>query len=148
MDQRRHPAPLAQARRAEEVPLVQVRRPDQGAKISTDYLAAARDRGWRAAATTPEEVDDPGVDVAVGADVGVAVAVGARKRFSPKAVLAELAAVRYPCVTVQVVDLDEELAPLPEFIVAVPTYVFEGRVIWLGNPSPEELFARLGEAAG
>lgn len=77
-----------------------------------------------------------------------AAADGARKRFSPKAVLAELAAVRYSCVTVRVVDLDEELAPLPEFIVAVPTYVFEGRVIWLGNPSPEELFARLGEAAG
>ncbi|MDQ6673202.1 MAG: thioredoxin family protein [Chloroflexota bacterium] len=62
--------------------------------------------------------------------------------------LAELAAVRYPCVTVQVVDLDAEQTPLPEFIVAVPTYVFEGRVIWLGNPSSGELLARLGEAVG
>jgi len=51
-------------------------------------------------------------------------------------------------VTVQVVDLDAEQTPLPEFIVAVPTYVFDGRVVWLGNPSSEELFARLGEAVG
>jgi hypothetical protein len=49
---------------------------------------------------------------------------------------------------VQVVDLDEEQTALPEFIVAVPTYVFQGRVIWLGNPSSEELVARLGEAIG
>ena len=62
--------------------------------------------------------------------------------------LAEVAAVRYPCVTVQVVDLDTEQTPLPEFIVAVPTHVLEGRVLWLGNPSSEELFARLGEALG
>ncbi len=62
--------------------------------------------------------------------------------------LAEAAAVRYPSVTVQVVDLDAEQTPLPEFIVAVPTYVFDGRVVWLGNPSSEELFARLGEAVG
>lgn len=62
--------------------------------------------------------------------------------------LADVAAVRYPCVTVQVVDLDTEQATLPEFIVAVPTYVLDGRVVWLGNPSSEELFARLGEAVG
>ena len=30
--------------------------------------------------------------------------------------------------------------------VAVPTYVMNGRVVWLGNPAPEELFARLQEA--
>jgi hypothetical protein len=30
----------------------------------------------------------------------------------------------------------------------VPTYVLDGRVVWLGNPSSEELFARLGEAVG
>ena len=62
--------------------------------------------------------------------------------------LAEVAAVRYPCVTMQVVDLDTEQTPLPEFIVAVPTYVLEGRVLWLGNPFSEELFARLSEALG
>jgi len=31
-------------------------------------------------------------------------------------------------------------------VVAVPTYVMDGSVVWLGNPAPEELFARLQEA--
>ncbi len=38
-------------------------------------------------------------------------------------------------------------SPPPDAVVAVPTYVLNGRVVWLGNPYPEELFARLHEAA-
>jgi hypothetical protein len=49
---------------------------------------------------------------------------------------------------VRVVDLDTEQATLPDFIVAVPTYVLDGRVVWLGHLSSDELFARLGEAVG
>jgi len=60
--------------------------------------------------------------------------------------LAEEAAARYPCVIVRVVDLDQEGSPPPEPVVAVPTYVLDGRVVSLGNPYPEELFARLHEA--
>ena len=60
--------------------------------------------------------------------------------------LAEEAAVRYPSVIVRVVDLDQEGSPPPDPVVAVPTYVLDGRVVSLGNPYPEELFARLHEA--
>jgi hypothetical protein len=35
--------------------------------------------------------------------------------------------------------------PPPDPVVAVPTYLLNGRVVSLGNPYPEELFARLHE---
>jgi hypothetical protein len=60
--------------------------------------------------------------------------------------LAEEAAARFPGVVVRVIDLDRAGAPPPEGVVAVPTYVLDGQVVSLGNPYPEELFARLHEA--
>ncbi len=60
--------------------------------------------------------------------------------------LADEAAARYPKVVVRVVDLDLDGSPPPDPVVAVPTYVLNGRVVSLGNPYPEELFARLHEA--
>jgi hypothetical protein len=62
--------------------------------------------------------------------------------------LAAEAAARFPGVAVRVIDLDRAAAPPPEGVVAVPTYVLDGRVVSLGNPYPEELFARLREADG
>jgi hypothetical protein len=62
--------------------------------------------------------------------------------------LADEAAVRYPGVVVRVVDLDMDWIPPPDPIVAVPTYVLDGRVVSLGNPYPEKLFAWLREAVG
>ena len=61
--------------------------------------------------------------------------------------LAEEVAARYPTVVVRVIDLDElDGNPPPDPVVAVPTYVLNGRVVSLGNPYPEDLFARLHEA--
>jgi alkyl hydroperoxide reductase subunit AhpF len=61
--------------------------------------------------------------------------------------LAEEAAVRYPDVVVRVIDLDQlDGNPPPDPVVAVPTYLLNGRVVSLGNPYPEDLFARLHEA--
>ena len=72
--------------------------------------------------------------------------------------LAGEAAARYAHVVVRVVDLAArppapagapavaEPADVPVDVVAVPTYVLDGRVIALGNPAPEHLFARLGRA--
>ncbi|MGH3717124.1 MAG: thioredoxin family protein [Micromonosporaceae bacterium] len=59
--------------------------------------------------------------------------------------LAQEAATRFPSVDVRVIDLDGG-GPVPEVVVAIPTYVMDGGVVWLGNPAPEELFARLHEA--
>jgi alkyl hydroperoxide reductase subunit AhpF len=61
--------------------------------------------------------------------------------------LAEEAAVRYPNIVVRVIDLDQlDGNPPPDPVVAVPTYLLDGRVVSLGNPHPEELFALLHEA--
>ena len=60
--------------------------------------------------------------------------------------LAEETAARYPNVMVRVIDLDQVGSPPPDPVVAVPTYVLNGRVVSLGNPYPEELFGRLHEA--
>ena len=60
--------------------------------------------------------------------------------------LAEEAAACFPGVVVRVIDLDQAATPPPEAVVAVPTYLLDGRVVSLGNPCPEELFARLHEA--
>jgi thiol-disulfide isomerase/thioredoxin len=58
--------------------------------------------------------------------------------------LAEEAAKRYPKVAVRLIDLDElGGVPPPDPVVAVPTYLLNGRVVSLGNPAPEDLFARL-----
>lgn len=55
------------------------------------------------------------------------------------------AAARFPGMDVRLIDLDDGEA-IPEVVVAVPTYVMDGSVVWLGNPTPEELFARLHAA--
>jgi hypothetical protein len=60
--------------------------------------------------------------------------------------LADEAKATYPAVSVRVIDLDMTGTPAPDSVVAVPTYVLDGRVISLGNPYPEELFACLLEA--
>ena len=60
--------------------------------------------------------------------------------------LADEAAAAYPALSVHVIDLDATEGPAPEYVVAAPTYVLNGRVISLGNPYREELFGYLLEA--
>src|SRR5215831_18521865 len=58
--------------------------------------------------------------------------------------LAREAAARYPDIVVSVIDLAQlQGSPPPDPVVAVPTYLLNGRVVSLGNPYPDELFARL-----
>ena len=60
--------------------------------------------------------------------------------------LAEAAARHFPAVSVRVVDLEHEPEARPDGLVAVPTYVLDGRVVSLGNPPGEELFRCLARA--
>jgi Thioredoxin domain len=62
--------------------------------------------------------------------------------------LAREVADRFRDVVVEVIDLaaDVQIGQIPDVIVAVPTYLLDGRVVSLGNPYPEELFAGLHEA--
>jgi len=52
--------------------------------------------------------------------------------------LARVASRLFPRLLVEVVDLDQSPSEVAE-VFAVPTYVLNGRVCFLGNPSEEEL---------
>jgi len=52
--------------------------------------------------------------------------------------LANIASHLFPNLIVEVVDLDQTPTQATE-VFAVPTYVLNGRVCFLGNPSEEEL---------
>ncbi len=57
--------------------------------------------------------------------------------------LAEAAARRFPALSVRVVDLEREPQARPAGLVAVPTYMLDGRVVSLGNPRQGDLFRQL-----
>lgn len=64
--------------------------------------------------------------------------------------IAEDVASAAPDLTVHVIDIDAEQASVPSSVVAVPPYVMDGKVIHLGNPSPEwrrDLLALLEKGA-
>ncbi len=50
---------------------------------------------------------------------------------------------RFTDVAVVLIDLDAEDSVNVDDVFSTPTYVFNGRTISLGNPSPEELFAKV-----
>ncbi|HEX9056675.1 MAG TPA: thioredoxin family protein [Ktedonobacterales bacterium] len=51
-----------------------------------------------------------------------------------------------PGAVVRVVNLDTTTDPVPPRVVAVPTYILDGRVISLGNPFAEDLLDMLTRA--
>jgi hypothetical protein len=52
------------------------------------------------------------------------------------------AATRFPALEVELIELDGR-RPLPERVVATPTYLLDGVVVSLGNPPREALFAEI-----
>jgi hypothetical protein len=52
----------------------------------------------------------------------------------------------HPKITVELVDVTEPRAAVPEAIFATPTYMLNDRIVSLGNPSPEQV-AQWVEAA-
>jgi hypothetical protein len=59
--------------------------------------------------------------------------------------LAELAE-HQPAVPVEVIDVGDVEAEVPSFIIGTPTFVWNNRVVFLGNPTLAELLARIREA--
>ena len=55
--------------------------------------------------------------------------------------IAERLKVRYPSIEVETLDVEERTPDAEVF--AVPTYMLDGRVIFLGNPTQEELEQKL-----
>jgi len=49
----------------------------------------------------------------------------------------------FPHVRVRLIDLDTTTEPIPEAVFATPTYLLNGRVWSLGNPSPAQVHETL-----
>lgn len=49
-------------------------------------------------------------------------------------------------LNVVVIDLDQPGQQVPSQVFAVPTYLFDGKVVSLGNPEREEFLAQLRQA--
>ena len=64
--------------------------------------------------------------------------------------LAAAAARRFRGLDVRTIDIEAPRAGappvLPDGVVAVPTFLLGGAVVALGNPEPEQLFARIAAA--
>jgi len=58
-------------------------------------------------------------------------------------VLAERAAHEFEDIAVDVIDIDERPEQIPPSVFAVPSYLLNGAVISLGNPSWERLSSAL-----
>jgi alkyl hydroperoxide reductase subunit AhpF len=58
---------------------------------------------------------------------------------------ASACAAELPHVDVEIVDVDTEPDRVPDGVIAVPTFVLDGRVIHLGTPAPEWLRDRLAQ---
>lgn len=62
--------------------------------------------------------------------------------------LAAEAGARFPALEVRVLDLDRPGVQAPPGIVAIPTYLLDGRVLFTGNPAPQALWAALAATRG
>lgn len=58
--------------------------------------------------------------------------------------VADAIRMRYPAVVVDVIDVSESRAAVPEAVFATPTYLLNGRVWSLGNPSEEMIRSAFG----
>lgn len=60
--------------------------------------------------------------------------------------VAERIEVDFPDVNLHVVDIAQSTEPIPEAVFATPTYLLNGKLWSLGNPSPEDVQERLSTA--
>ena len=52
---------------------------------------------------------------------------------------------RFPDVDLRIVDLETTTEKVPEHVFATPTYILNGRVWSLGNPSPAQVVEAFGK---
>jgi hypothetical protein len=57
--------------------------------------------------------------------------------------VAQLIRDEYPKVLVAIIDLADPQAPVPDAVFASPTYLLDGQLWSLGNPSPQQVHAKL-----
>ena len=52
----------------------------------------------------------------------------------------------FPHIEVRIFDLARPDIKKPATVFAVPTYIFNGKDIWLGNPDKDALFTKMRES--
>ena len=52
---------------------------------------------------------------------------------------------KFPQIVTEIVNLQDPCASKPDNVFAVPTYLLDGKVLSLGNPYREHLFARIAD---
>jgi hypothetical protein len=57
--------------------------------------------------------------------------------------LASLAQEKLPHVQISLINVSSNGATIPEQVFAVPTYMMNGKTLWLGNPDELEFLDRL-----
>ena len=57
--------------------------------------------------------------------------------------VAETIQTTYPQVEVRLIDMETTVEKIPEAVFATPTYLLNGRLWSLGNPSPEQIHETL-----
>lgn len=50
---------------------------------------------------------------------------------------------KFPQIITEIVNLQDPCASKPDCVFAVPTYVLDGRLLSMGNPYREQLFAKI-----
>jgi len=53
-----------------------------------------------------------------------------------------------PQIHVSVIDISDNVMPLPEKVFAVPMYLFNGQMLYLGNSGEKDLVVRLENLIG
>ncbi len=54
----------------------------------------------------------------------------------------------FPQIHVSVIDISDKVMPMPDKVFAVPMYLFNGQMLYLGNPGEKDLVARLENLIG
>ncbi len=62
--------------------------------------------------------------------------------------VAEQVAARLPELKIEIIDLNQPGSVKPPVVFAVPTYLWGGKVISLGNPEPNWLVQKLADNLG
>lgn len=60
--------------------------------------------------------------------------------------IAEAVRERFRCLTVNLVHLDRTPEVIPPEVIGTPAYLLNDRIISLGNPDDEDLYARIRRA--
>ena len=52
--------------------------------------------------------------------------------------MAQMISSVFPALHVQIIDVEEPGVQIPAAVFAIPTYLLNGKLLWLGNPHREE----------